>query len=119
MLIKGQNPSNIKFGNTFTVDGLKDEKFDYMLSNPPFGVDWKKAAKVIKDEYENLGFAGRFAAGLPRINDGSLLFLQHMLSKMKAPNNGGGRIGIVFNGSPLFTGKLAVEKAIFEMDNRK
>ena len=105
MLIKGQNPSNIKFGNTFTVDGLREEKFDYMLSNPPFGVDWKKAAKIIKDECENLGFAGRFGAGLPRINDGSLLFLQHMISKMKSPEDGGSRIGIVFNGSPLFTGQ--------------
>lgn len=110
MLIKGQNPTNIKFGNTFTIDGLRDEQFDYMLSNPPFGVDWKKAAKIIKDEYENLGFAGRFGAGLPRINDGSLLFLQHMISKMKPPPenskmNGGSRIGIVFNGSPLFTGQ--------------
>ena len=83
MLIKGQNPTNIKFGNTFTIDGLRNEKFDYMLSNPPFGVDWKKAAKIIKDEKENLGFAGRFGAGLPRINDGSLLFLQHMISKIK------------------------------------
>ncbi len=110
MLIKGQNPANIKFGNTFTIDGLRDEKFDYMLSNPPFGVDWKKAAKIIKDENENLGFAGRFGVGLPRINDGSLLFLQHMISKMKEPpgnskKNGGSRIGIVFNGSPLFTGQ--------------
>ena len=105
MLIKGQNPTNIKFGNTFTVDGLKDEKFDYMLSNPPFGVDWKKAQKIIKDEHENLGYAGRFGAGLSRINDGSLLFLQHMISKMKAPEDGGSRIGIVFNGSPLFTGQ--------------
>jgi len=105
MLIKGQNPANIKFGNTFTVDGLRDEKFDYMLSNPPFGVDWKKAVKIIKDEKENLGFAGRFGASLPRINDGSLLFLQHMISKMKLPENGGSRIGIVFNGSPLFTGQ--------------
>jgi len=103
MLIKGQNPENIKFGNTFTSDGLPDEKFDYMLSNPPFGVDWKKAQKVIKEEYENLGFAGRFGAGLPRINDGSLLFLQHMISKMKQED--GSRIGIVFNGSPLFTGQ--------------
>ena len=105
MLIKGQNPTNIKFGNTFTVDGLRDERFDYMLSNPPFGVDWKKAAKTIKDEHGNLGYAGRFGAGLPRINDGSLLFLQHMISKMKSPENGGSRIGIVFNGSPLFTGQ--------------
>ncbi len=105
MLIKGQNPANIKFGNTFTVDGLREERFDYMLSNPPFGVDWKKAAKTIKDEYQNLGFAGRFGAGLPRINDGSLLFLQHMISKMKLAEDGGSRIGIVFNGSPLFTGQ--------------
>ena len=102
MLIKGENPSNIKFGNTFTVDGLREEKFDYMLSNPPFGVEWKKAAKTIKAEAENLGYAGRFGAGLPRINDGSLLFLQHMISKMKED---GSRIGIVFNGSPLFTGQ--------------
>jgi type I restriction enzyme M protein len=110
MLIKGQNPSNIKFGNSFTIDGLKDEKFDYMLSNPPFGVDWKKAQKIIKNENENLGYAGRFGAGLPRINDGSLLFLQHMIDKMKTPpssadQQGGSRIGIVFNGSPLFTGQ--------------
>ena len=101
MLIKGQNPSNIKFGNTFTVDGLKEEKFDYMLSNPPFGVDWKKAEKIIKSEANSKGFDGRFGAGLPRINDGALLFLQHMISKMKKE---GSRIGIVFNGSPLFTG---------------
>lgn len=101
MLIKGQNPSNIKFGNTFTVDGLEEEKFDYMLSNPPFGVDWKKAEKIIKAEADSKGMSGRFGAGLPRINDGSLLFLQHMISKMKS---GGTRIGIVFNGSPLFTG---------------
>lgn len=101
MLIKGQNPSNIKFGNTFTDDGLTGEKFDYMLSNPPFGVDWKKAQKIIKEEHEEQGSSGRFGAGLPRINDGSFLFLQHMIAKMK-PN--GSRIGIVFNGSPLFSG---------------
>ncbi|CAN5543598.1 class I SAM-dependent DNA methyltransferase [soil metagenome] len=101
MLIKGQNQSNIKFGNTFTVDGLEDEKFDYMLSNPPFGVDWKKAEKIIKVEADSKGMTGRFGAGLPRINDGPLLFLQHMISKIKS---GGTRIGIVFNGSPLFTG---------------
>ena len=118
MLIKGQNPSNIKFGNTFTVDGLEDEKFDYMLSNPPFGVDWKKAEKIIKAEYENKGHSGRFGAGLPRINDGSLLFLQHMISKMKKD---GSRIGIVFNGSPLFTGQAGsgesnIRKWIIEND---
>ncbi len=118
MLIKGQDPANVKFGNTFTVDGLEDEKFDYMLSNPPFGVDWKKAQKVIKAEYENKGMRGRFGAGLPRINDGSLLFLQHMISKMKPD---GTRIGIVFNGSPLFTGSAGsgesnIRKWIIEND---
>ncbi|WP_026367577.1 class I SAM-dependent DNA methyltransferase [Bacteroides sp. 14(A)] len=118
MLIKGQNPSNIKFGNTFTVDGLENEKFDYMLSNPPFGVDWKKAEKIIKDEFDNKGYSGRFGAGLPRINDGSLLFLQHMISKMKKD---GSRIGIVFNGSPLFTGQAGsgesnIRKWIIEND---
>jgi type I restriction enzyme M protein len=103
MLIKGQNPSNIKFGNSFTVDGLEFEKFDYMLSNPPFGVEWKKVEKFIRDENEKKGYSGRFGAGLPRISDGSFLFLQHMISKMKQDNTGS-RIGIVFNGSPLFTG---------------
>lgn len=103
MLIKGQNPSNIKFGNTFTQDGLEGETFDYMLSNPPFGVDWKKAEKYVKAEAANKGFAGRFGAGLPSISDGSLIFLQHMISKMKR-SAGGSRIGIVFNGSPLFSG---------------
>lgn len=104
MLIKGQNPSNIKFGNSFSQDGLENEKFDYMLSNPPFGVDWKKVEKFIKDEYEKKGFAGRFGAGLPPISDGSLLFLQHMISKMKQNGKNGSRIAIVFNGSPLFSG---------------
>lgn len=118
MLIKGQNPANIKFGNTFTMDGLEEEKFDYMLSNPPFGVDWKKAQKIIKTEHEKKGFSGRFGAGLPRINDGSLLFLQHMISKMKGD---GSRIGIVFNGSPLFTGQAGsgeseIRKWIIEKD---
>jgi type I restriction enzyme M protein len=120
MLIKGQNPSNIKFGNTFTVDGLEYDKFDYMLSNPPFGVEWRKAEKIIKTEYDKKGFAGRFGAGLPRINDGSFLFLQHMISKMK-PVDGGSRIGIVFNGSPLFTGgagsgESEIRKWIIEND---
>jgi len=119
MLIKGQNPSNVKFGNTFTVDGLEEEKFDYMLSNPPFGVDWKKAQKIIKAEHDNKGMHGRFGAGLPRINDGSLLFLQHMISKMKPD---GTRIGIVFNGSPLFSGAAGsgeseIRKWIIENDS--
>ena len=118
MLIKGQNPSNVKFGNTFTVDGLEEEKFDYMLSNPPFGVDWKKAQKIIKAEADSKGMRGRFGAGLPRINDGSLLFLQHMISKMKPD---GTRIGIVFNGSPLFSGAAGsgeseIRKWIIEND---
>jgi len=103
MLIKGQNASNVKFGNSFTEDGLSGNEFDYMLSNPPFGVSWKKVQKEIKKEYEDLGFAGRFGAGLPGVSDGSLLFLQHMMSKMKT-NGKGTRLGIVFNGSPLFTG---------------
>ncbi|MCD4671259.1 MAG: type I restriction-modification system subunit M [Anaerolineaceae bacterium] len=103
MLIKGQNVGNIKFGNTFTVDGLKNEQFDYMLSNPPFGVEWKKVQDQITKEHKTLGYGGRFGAGLPRISDGSFLFLQHMIFKMKQ-NNNGSRIGIVFNGSPLFSG---------------
>ncbi|RZL20386.1 MAG: SAM-dependent DNA methyltransferase [Pedobacter sp.] len=103
MLIKGQKADNIKFGDSFTVDGLPDAQFDYMLSNPPFGTKWEKSEKVIKDEYAKRGYAGRFGAGLPRISDGSFLFLQHMVSKMK-PSNGGTRLAIVFNGSPLFTG---------------
>lgn len=103
MLIKGQNPTNIKYGDTFTNDQLENEKFDYMLSNPPFGVEWKKAQKIIEDEHEQKGFAGRFGAGLPAISDGSFLFLQHMISKMKR-GAGGSRIAIVFNGSPLFSG---------------
>lgn len=120
MLIKGQNADNIKFGNSFTKDGLANDKFDYMLSNPPFGVEWKKIEDEIRGEHELKGFAGRFGAGLPRINDGSLLFLLHMLHKMK-PENGGSRIGIVFNGSPLFTGSAGsgesdIRKWIIEND---
>ncbi|WP_290798213.1 type I restriction-modification system subunit M [Flavihumibacter sp. UBA7668] len=103
MLIKGQKPDNIKNGNSFTEDKLPDNKFHYMLANPPFGVEWKKAEKAIRDEYDKKGFAGRFGAGLPRISDGSLLFLQHLISKMDHSGDGS-RIGIVFNGSPLFSG---------------
>jgi type I restriction enzyme M protein len=104
MLIKGKEADNIKQDCTFEKDGFKNEEFDYMLANPPFGVEWKQQAKTINDEHNDLGYDGRFGAGLPRINDGSLLFLQHMISKMRAPGEGGSRIGIVFNGSPLFTG---------------
>lgn len=103
MLIKGEN-AIIHYGCSFEQDGFASNKFDYMLANPPFGVEWKKQEKTIKDEFEALGYSGRFGAGLPRINDGSLLFLQHMISKMRPLEQGGSRIGIVFNGSPLFTG---------------
>jgi len=107
MMIKGQDPENIKFGNSFSDDGHRNKHFDYILANPPFGVEWKKVKDEVEHEYETLGESGRFGAGLPRINDGSLLFLQHMISKMKpvtADGKGGSRIAIVFNGSPLFTG---------------
>ena len=104
MLIKGQEVGNIKFGNTLSGDQLHGDKFDYMLSNPPFGVDWKKIKKEIMDEHNLKGFDGRFGPGLPRVSDGSLLFLMHLISKMRDASDGGGRIGIILNGSPLFTG---------------
>ena len=103
MLIKGEDAANIKFGNSFTQDGLAGEKFDYLASNPPFGVEWKKVEQFIVDEHEKLGMSGRFGAGLPRVSDGSLLFLQHMISKFKQDGTGS-RLSIVFNGSPLFSG---------------
>jgi len=104
MMIKGQDIEHIAFGDSFTDDRFPRHKFDYMLANPPFGVEWKPEEDFIKREHEEQGFGGRFGAGLPRINDGSLLFLMHMISKMKDPKEGGTRLGIVFNGSPLFTG---------------
>jgi len=104
MMLKDQDAANIHFGNSFTEDGLAGKRFDYMLANPPFGVEWKKVQSDIEREHEKDGFAGRFGAGLPRINDGSFLFLQHMISKMKTVAQGGSRLAIVFNGSPLFTG---------------
>lgn len=104
MLIKGQKVDNIKLGNTLSNDLLRTDKFDYMLSNPPFGVDWKKIEKFINDERSEKGFEGRFGAGLPRVSDGSLLFLMHLVSKMRPQHEGGSRIGIILNGSPLFTG---------------
>lgn len=114
MMLKGQNASNIKVGNSLKQydpddpgdqgDQHPNERFDYLLANPPFGVAWKKVADSVKQEHESLGFAGRYGAGLPRINDGSFLFLQHMISKMRPPEQGGSRLAIVFNGSPLFTG---------------
>jgi type I restriction enzyme M protein len=104
MLIKGQKVTNIKFGNTLSGDQLVGQKFDYMLSNSPFGVDWKKIEQEIKDEHGPRGFNGRFGPGLPRVSDGSLLFLLHLISKMRDVGEGGSRIGIILNGSPLFTG---------------
>lgn len=104
MLIKGQDAGNIRFGNSFDNDQHQGSRFDYLLANPPFGVEWKMAADFVKTEHETLGFGGRFGAGLPRINDGSLLFLQHMVSKMRQPEEGGSRFVIVFNASPLTTG---------------
>lgn len=104
MLIKGQDISNITFGNTLSDDGHAHKKFDYMLSNPPFGVEWKKVEKEVRQEHEQLGYNGRFGPGLPRVSDGSMLFLLHLLSKMRPANEGGSRFGIVLNGSPLFTG---------------
>lgn len=101
MLIKGQDISNIKLGNTLSDDQLPTDRFDYCLSNPPFGVDWKKVEKQVRDEHLLKGHSGRFGAGLPRVSDGSLLFLQHLIAKMKPE---GARIGIILNGSPLFTG---------------
>ena len=104
MMLKGQRASNIALGNSFSEDAFPGERYDYLLANPPFGVEWKKVEDVIEAEHEKLGFGGRFGAGTPRINDGSFLFLQHMISKLRRPEEGGGRLAIVFNGSPLFTG---------------
>ncbi|QQL43719.1 type I restriction-modification system subunit M [Sulfuriroseicoccus oceanibius] len=104
MLIKGQDITNIIHGNTLSEDGLPAKHFDYMLSNPPFGVEWKKIKTAITKEHKEQGFNGRFGPGLPRVSDGSLLFLMHLVSKMRPAKDGGSRFGIVLNGSPLFTG---------------
>jgi type I restriction enzyme M protein len=110
MLIKGEDADNIILGDSFTRDGFDRDSdgnkwtFDYMLANPPFGVEWKQQQKTIQQEADTLGYAGRFGAGTPRINDGALLFLQHMIAKMRPVDKDGSRIAIVFNGSPLFTG---------------
>ena len=104
MLIKGQDVANIAFGNTLSDDGHAHKRFDYMLSNPPFGVEWKKVEKEVRKEHEQQGYNGRFGPGLPRVSDGSMLFLLHLLSKMRPATEGGSRFGIVLNGSPLFTG---------------
>lgn len=121
MLLKGQDISNIKFGNTLSEDGHAGRDFDYMLSNPPFGVEWKKIEKEIRKEHEQKGYAGRFGPGLPRVSDGSLLFLLHLISKMRPAKDGGSRFGIVLNGSPLFTGgagsgESEIRKYVLEND---
>jgi len=121
MLIKGHNPQNIAPDNSFTKDGFPDKTFEYMLSNPPFGVSWKKVKDPIEKEHEQKGFDGRFGAGTPRVSNGALLFLQHMISKMKPVSEGGSRLAIVFNGSPLFTGgpnsgESAIRRWIIEND---
>ena len=117
-LLRGQDARHIALGNSFTDDAFAGHRFDYMLSNPPFGVEWKKVEQPIREESQRLGFAGRFGAGLPRVNDGSLLFLQHMLAKMKPESS---RIAVVFNGSPLFAGNAGsgeseIRRWIFEND---
>jgi len=106
MIIKGQDIDNIYLGDTLTDDGFRTRHFDFLLSNPPFGVDWKTQQKYVTDEHEQRGFAGRFGPGLPRVSDGSMLFLLHLISKMQPVKNGegGSRAAIVLNGSPLFTG---------------
>ena len=110
LLIKGQNASNIKKGNSISEDKLASEKFDYLITNPPFGVKWEKFAKPVKAEHEQLGHGGRFGAGLPSVSDGSFLFLMHLMSKMKRPEDGGSRLALVFNGSPLFSGSPSKTK---------
>ncbi|MER5772930.1 class I SAM-dependent DNA methyltransferase [Streptomyces sp. NPDC002039] len=103
LLAKGQDPDNIKLGDTLAGDKFPGRTFDYCLSNPPYGVEWKAAEKAVKDEHK-LGFAGRFGPGLPSVGDGQMLFLLHLASKMRPRSEGGGRVGVVMNGSPLFSG---------------
>jgi type I restriction enzyme M protein len=108
LLLKRNDKSDIQFGDTLIDDQFPEDRFDYLIANPPFGVDWKKQQKEVKQEHDCYGFAGRFGAGLPRVNDGSLLFLQHMVSKFEPVDpkqkKNGSRLAIVFNGSPLYTG---------------
>lgn len=121
MLIKGQDVGNIVAGNTLSDDGHHGRKFDYMLSNPPFGVEWKKVEQAVRKEHLERGFDGRFGPGLPRVSDGSMLFLLHLISKMRPAKDGGSRFGIVLNGSPLFTGgagsgESEIRKYVLEND---
>lgn len=105
-ILKGGNAANIVLGDTLGPENerLAGESFGYQVSNPPYGVKWEKSKASVKAEHDELGFSGRFGAGLPRISDGQLLFVQHMVSKMRSPEEGGGRIAVFLNGSPLFTG---------------
>lgn len=103
-ILKGGNPVHVHLGDTLSDDMMEGETFGYQISNPPYGVEWKKSKAAVTEEYKKLGFAGRFGAGLPRISDGQLLFVQHMVSKMRPKEEGGGRIAVFLNGSPLFTG---------------
>ncbi|MCI2956761.1 type I restriction-modification system subunit M [Agromyces atrinae] len=104
MVIKGQDVDNIRLGDTLIEDHFDDKKFDYGLSNPPFGVDWKDQRAFVEDEHAKLGFNGRFGPGTPTVSDGAMLFLLHLVSKMRTPEDGGSRMAIVLNGSPLFSG---------------
>ena len=120
MLIKGNNADFIKDGNTLSDDQFEGQKFDYIISNPPFGREWKNEKRVVEDEAKR-GFAGRFGAGLPAASDGQMLFLMTAISKMKEPRDGGSRIAIIHNGSPLFTGDAGsgpsdIRKYILESD---
>jgi type I restriction enzyme M protein len=121
MLIKGYPVDQIICGNTLSHDGHAGQRFDYMLSNPPFGVEWKKVEAAVRAEHQKKGHDGRFGPGLPRVSDGSLLFLLHLLSKMRPARDGGSRVAIVLNGSPLFTGgagsgESEIRKWIIEHD---
>jgi type I restriction enzyme M protein len=121
MLVKGQDATHIAYGNSLSEDGHRGERFHYCIANPPFGVDWTKVEETIRDEHEHLGFDGRFGAGLPRKSDGQLLFLMHLISKMRDPSKDGSRVAIVHNGSPLFTGNAGsgesnIRKWILEND---
>lgn len=124
MLIKGQDARNIRLGNTLSNDQFKEDTFDYLITNPPYGVEWRPAEDVVRAEHEDLGFSGRFGAGVPRIGDGQLLFLQHLVAKMKPvteDNPRGSRLSIIMNGSPLFTGDAGsgesdIRRYLFEND---
>ena len=104
MLIRGYKSENIQQGSTLSNDQHRDKRFHYGLANPPFGIKWDKDKAAVDKEHKEMGYAGRFGPGLPRVSDGSMLFLMHLVSKMERPENGGGRVGIVLSGSPLFTG---------------